>query len=291
MNAFPALVKSIVEEVKLPTPKQQGQKSAVARPPAQAAPASPQPKPPVTPAAVIIKKPAAPPASKEIVIFFGSFSLSLSRAIVFNALVRSYAAQKEKVFVVSAKQWLPTLRWMWGDLKNLEVVGIGSIEGGEKMLQALYAAKKDTLTLGENSLAWDRLAYERAGVPFNDRWDRFSVGGFSMLNASSGMTPPAIPPSQSPRYALIHDDAERGWHIRKELLPRGGLKHIRIDKSHPNLFAWQTLIENATEIHCVPSAVAVLADSIPTKGKLILHKYAKPNRVEPLYKKQWGVLA
>lgn len=280
MNAFPAIVKSIVEEVKLPAPKQQGQKPAAVRP---APPAPPQPKPPITPAVVTIKKPSAPKPPYEIVIFFGT--LSLSRAIVFNALVRSYAAQKEKVFVISAKQWLPSLKWMWGDLKNLEAVGIGSIEGGEKMLSALYAAKKDILNLNENSLAWDRLAYERAGAPFEDRWEKFKVG------ETESMIPPAIPPSQSPRYALIHDDAERGWHIRKELLPKGGLKHIRIDRSHPNLFAWQTLIENATEIHCVPSAVAVLADSIPTKGKLILHKYARPSRVEPIYKKQWGVLA
>lgn len=290
MNPFPAIAKSIVEEVALPKPKQQpptqGQKAATL-PAKPATPVAKQPEPVIKTASVQINKPSppAPKPSSEIVLFFGT--LSLTRAIVFNALVRSFAETKEKVFVVSAKSSIETLKWMWGDLPNICVVGHGSTARWPAMQASLRDAGKDWTGFSHAGLNWDRLSYEGAGVNFEDRWSKFKLG-----DASQGMTPPPLPLPQSPRYALIHDDAERGWHIRKELLPKGGLKHIRIDKSHPNLFAWQGLIANATEIHCVPSAVAVLADSIPTKAsKLVLHKYSRPQRVDPMMKKQWGVIA
>lgn len=287
MNPFPAIAKSIVEEVALPKPKQQapaqGQKAA-AMPAKPATPVTKQPEPVIKTASVQINRlvASAPKPSSEIVLFFGT--LSLTRAIVFNALVRSFAETKEKVFVVSGKSSLETLKWMWGDLPNICVVGHGSTARWPAMQASLKEAGKDWTGFSHAGLNWDRLSYEGAGVNFEDRWSKFIVGGYP------SMTPPTIPLPQSPRYALIHDDAEKGWHIRKELLPKGGLKHIRIDKSHPNLFAWQGLIENATEIHCVPSAVAVLADSIPTKAsKLVLHSYARPNRINPATKKNWAI--
>jgi hypothetical protein len=279
------MTKSIVEVVKLPEPKKQGKPPVGAPPPT----ATPTPKP--APATTTPPRPPLnppPKVGKELIVFFGT--LSLTRTIVFNGLVRNLATTKEKVFVVSAKQWGDSLKWMWGDLRNVEVVGAGTIEAASKMEKALTAAGKTVVNVNAIGPNWDRLGYERAGVSFEERWSKFVIGGLPINLAQPAPPPIALP--QSPRYALIHDDAEKGWHIRKELLPKGGLKHIRLDKSHPNLFAWQTLIENATEIHCVPSAVAALADSIPTKAaKLTLHKYSRPQHIDPAMKKNWGVIA
>lgn len=295
MNKFPGFVgRSIVEHVGLP---EKPSPPKVGTPPVKmvgqtlcqkvnAAGPSNQKSKPAT-ASLTIRKPEkqrTETESDEIVVFFGT--LSLSRALVFNAMVRSFADSKGKVFVVSAKQWSDTLKWMWADRPNIQVFGVGSLEAAQKMHRTLSESGKTVLSVNHSGISWDKLDYEVSGVPFEDRWAKFVIGG------QVQMIPPPIPEPQSTRYALVHDDAERGWHIRKELLPRGPIKIVRMDKSHPNLFAWRALIEGAYEIHCVPSAVSVLVDSIPTKANhLVLHNYARPGKVAATYKKQWGVIA
>lgn len=120
---------------------------------------------------------------------------------------------------------------------------------------------------------FDRSFYAQAGVPFNDKWQRFKIG--------------AEPPySPTECEILIHDDPERGFDI-------SGVAGYRPERQRTIFNAYYSALHDAKEIHCINSSVAILADLIntPNASKRFLHRYARPDGgALPIFGREWTIL-
>jgi len=213
-------------------------------------------------------------------------NLGLGDHILCNGLVRHLAQWKPGKFArdIILPCWernLPTVRHMFSDLPAVRVV---MVEGDG--LPTSYAGA-EILSIGINYRGpimhdqWDKAFYDRAGVPFEAKWDRFHVPASGTAIASDALVAP---------YSLVHDDPERGMGITRLVLNRvyirPGVAELLTD--------WRNVIRAAAEIHCIDSSVMHLAELLPTTGKLVYHKYARAqgNRqhTDAVFRKPWVVL-
>lgn len=208
--------------------------------------------------------------------------LGLGDALIVNALVRAKAVEHAEVIFPSKKQNVVTIKEMFSDLPNVKVI---EVEDDSDADLVSLKWKDNTLRLGMfnpnwngGKPGWDKLMYEQAGVPWEQRWD-----GFKAPQRNVDMTP--IAP-----YAIIHDDVDRGFGIPSARRPR--MPSVSVyPSSSGSLFDWSMVLAMAHEIHCIDSCVAILVDSIPTDAKkLVLHLYARPNAKPPTFRKEWEIL-
>ena len=118
-------------------------------------------------------------------------------------------------------------------------------------------------------MPWDAAFYHLARVPFEKRWSSFYMP--PTLNA---ILVPGVD------YVLCHEDIPRGYRIDPVRLSAEGrpvfyVSPPAIGLARP-IAEWVPLISNAAEVHCIDSAVMHLAESLPARGKLFYHKYARP---------------
>lgn len=85
------------------------------------------------------------------------------------------------------------------------------------------------------------------------------------------------------QYRFIHDDPERGFRIRmQDIKPLARTTVDAIDRWHRphdlamSILRYVDMIEYAAEVHVIDSAFFHLTESIQPKGKLFLHRYARP---------------
>lgn len=207
--------------------------------------------------------------------------LGLGDAFILNGMVRALAKKNGQITVPAKQHNVSTLRMLWSDLENVTIAPVEDDAGatfmaehheGSKLLLGLFGKEWN-----DGKPGWDKLMYRQAGVPFEERWSGFKIGSMPHQHAVNG-----------PPYALVHEDIERGFVIPSNRKPHLPCRHIWPSNS---VLDFVDMITNATEIHCIDSSVACLADSIPTKArKLVLHLYARPNAKPPIYKKEWTIL-
>lgn len=208
--------------------------------------------------------------------------LGLGDAFIMNAMIRALAEKRESITFPMKHQNIPTAKLLWSDVPNItllpvdddcEADSLAANYDGEKLMLGFYGKNWN-----DGKPGWDKIFYEQAGVPFEDRWNKFKIG--------------TVPPNNHRTvhpFALIHEDIERGFVIPNSRKPDMPSVHIW---PSPNLLDFLWMIENAEELHLIDSSVACLADSITTKAKkLVLHLYARPNAKPPSYKKPWIILS
>jgi hypothetical protein len=77
--------------------------------------------------------------------------------------------------------------------------------------------------------------------------------------------------------------------VTKNINPN--LRIIKAERSLTNnIFDYLKLIENAKEIHCIPSSFLFLCDSFDFKGDRFLHKYSRryPHHGAPTLRLEWN---
>jgi hypothetical protein len=208
--------------------------------------------------------------------------LGLGDAFIINGMVRALAKKHASLIFPVKHRNLDTLKNLWSDVPNItltpvdddtEADTLAENYKGQKLMLGLFSGRWNGGQPG-----WDELMYKQAGVPFEERWEGFKIGRI-----------PIHPHKFSaPRFALIHEDIDRGF-----VIPTNRKPDIPCFSVWPSgsLFDFVWMIKHAEEIHCIDSSVACLVDSIPTKAKkLVLHLYARPNAKPPTYKKDWIIL-
>jgi hypothetical protein len=93
-------------------------------------------------------------------------------------------------------------------------------------------------------------------------------------------------------YIFVHDDRERGYTIDRTRL-RGIPVYDPVSVLSDTILAFKDVLENAAEIHTIDSVFFHFAESLKPKGKLFIHRYARPynkryNDYKTRYK--WKVL-
>lgn len=207
--------------------------------------------------------------------------------IVSNAIVNHYADTHDVTVLCKSRDKI-SVAFMYRTRENITVIDVEDEAEAVRMAKAVKNAGKKFLGLGfygtpplpnPPPLGWDKTMYQQAGIPFSDRWNKFQVARQPSMEIE-------VPKGN---YIFLHDDPSRGYAINTDLLPKR-VKIVRPTRTEKNnIFEFWGLLENAWRIDCIDSSFAILADSLPFRKakKLVLHKYARPDGIEPQFLNDW----
>lgn len=211
--------------------------------------------------------------------------LGLGDHIICNGLVREYAKRFDVVKLFCKPQNVETVLHMYDDL-NLELL-IGDDDFVHEYM--IKNPPSNFVCVGfvhlNNKEPFDYQFYKLAGLNFKTRWESFYCPHnpkedelFDSLN---------LPP----KYALVHEDVERGYMIDHSEI---SLPIVELEKI-PNysLINWRKVIEGAAEVHMIDSSAMFLADSLEENdAALFVHRYARsnPQWQLPILKRPWKIL-
>ena len=214
--------------------------------------------------------------------------MSLGDYFVCNALVLNWARQSHEVHIPVVPQFMATISSLYSDHTNIKIVPFLGNEIEDQYIKEhqLHVINFRTifelvkLPLAGSSdpvdvpVHWDRQIYEYFDVPFSKRYLNFQMPQ-SLPNSLPLMH--KLNPDGTP-YVLWHKHTSKhvgGMGI--DLVtwrPAAGLpdkKIIEVELGNsPNLLDYWDLIQNADEIHCVPSSFHQLVDSVSAQLKATL---------------------
>lgn len=129
--------------------------------------------------------------------------------------------------------------------------------------------------------------YKQADIYYDVRWKHFFL--LRDYNAEQRLFA-SISPKEP--YAFIHDDAVRNMNIADSVTSVGTIiRPALAGLDAPILFNYLSIIEGATEIHCIDSCFAIMIDAIGInrpEQKKYLHTYAKGGTpYTKLYRTDW----
>lgn len=196
---------------------------------------------------------------------------------------------------------------MWRDVPELRIFGVVDDKEAASACEEAERQSIPVFRFGMHKAGdtfdiqnWDKEFYRQANLPFKERWDKFKVERLperELIVSRKGNSLIALHGDHEPvkeRYAFVHDDPERGCHIRADALPK--LPLIRASQINgpnwpANIFDWTGIVLGATEIHVMESCFAILADylTLPTATRLVIHGYTRKS-IAPSYSKRWEVL-
>ena len=114
--------------------------------------------------------------------------------------------------------------------------------------------------------------FEHAGVDYSARWRLCPIrDAYKFVPQASGGSLDGV------KKIFMHDDKARGFIINNQHIERGFIlsPNKNVDQS---ILRYAAYIIEAEDVHCIDSAFFWLADSLPTTGRLFLHKYSRWQR-------------
>lgn len=211
--------------------------------------------------------------------------LGLGDHIICNSIIRELAEKHDKVIVPAKHHNAESVRGMFSDLENVVIYPIENykemIAQGKpftKMHLGIYGDKWKTID------HFDSNFYMQAGIDFENRWENFKIGRNADCEYRLFRHYNVIPGE----YTLVHNQ-----HDNYKLNAAKIDNPTMIERhASENICNYYQLIENALEIHCIDSAFMFLVDSIPSKGTLFLHRYARhlDKFNTPTLRKNWNII-
>lgn len=225
-------------------------------------------------------------------LFFDS-SVGLGDAFVMNGIVHHYARQCEKLYYPARGEFFETLQCLYRDFPNIEVWRFYNNEQEEIFVETNNLLKVHSTPLITSEIHrigcekeyihvhWPQQIYENFDVPFKMRYLDAHIpahieGSQELYESLTG---------GEKEYAIVHrfaSDHPDGIPIDVQSYRRvqglGEIKVIEIREGQTtNMLQYKTLIENATEIHCIPSSFFNFVDSMVTKinAKCFFHDIRK----------------
>lgn len=222
------------------------------------------------------------------------WNLGLGDAIICNGLVRELAQRYDRIAVPCYEHNLPSVRHMFSDLPKVQVVGVigdtppplhmhpaeATIGGspGEWLYYRVVSVGMRARHSGRHSRGFDRDFYDAAEVDFECRWKSYSVP------VDGRETPPLAEPC-----SLVFNRYSEG--VCNYLHDISGGPPVLVAGDCPRITDWVPAISTAEVIHCMDSAPLHLVESVPTRGKLFFHKYARNDGNSNFtLRKDWTVL-
>lgn len=204
--------------------------------------------------------------------------------MICHGLVR-YHAEFRPVFLLCQVDNLATVRFMFSDTPMITVLPIADDTEGQARCLAYRNHGMEVMKLGYldqdptfSDVDYDKHFFRQALCDFDKRWSNFRVP----RSASPITFPPAC-------RVFIHEDQR--FKVDTSRIPTLALipKQV-IDRRSANLFDWIPALENASEIHCIPSSVYLMIDSLPefpSHIPLYCHRYSRPGVTYPEVRRKW----
>lgn len=222
--------------------------------------------------------------------------LGLGDHVICNGLIREISKTYGTVVLFVKEHNSKSVRFMFRDAQNINIM-IADDACAKNFINSNPEKKviiigHEYLDRSDTAKKFDRGFYEEAGFDFALRWKGFHVqrdiDQEQILFEKNGI-------DKDSKYLFVHDDKDltKGSSINVDKIDKKNRKIVFADSSMTgNIFDYLGIIENAEEIHCIPSCFMFLADSVETKGSLYMHRYTRnyPHYCEPSLKKDWIIL-
>jgi hypothetical protein len=179
------------------------------------------------------------------------------------------------------KIYQTSVEFMYKDLKNLKFISVEDDNEVNYWLE-LFQIKNiikigfENLNINIKDQYFDKAFYSQFNLPIETKWEKFYVERnldrekelFDLLNLKKD------------EYIFLHEDISRNFKINRDLIQN---KHLPIISPHQtdNIFDWYTVIENASEIHCICSSFKHLADSLELKSNKLYYHISYTNNGQP----------
>lgn len=203
--------------------------------------------------------------------------LGLGDHIICNGLVRHFAEVSEVLLLCKYSNYY-NVKFMYRDNPNIKIYKINNDNEANNVCMLYPNIMRVGFAVGgkrhENSL-WDENFYLNAGIDFNYSWSKFH---FDEDHSASETIFNKLNPLKED-YIFIHNiDSHNKDRIDYSIINQNK-KWIISDQSIP-FFNYYSIINNASEIHCIDSSFKHLIDRIPTTGNLYYHTKKEPKKFD-----------
>lgn len=225
--------------------------------------------------------------------------LGLGDHFMCHGIVREYCKKYSQVTIFCYPHNYLTVSFMYRDVLNLTI--IKSDDSAAKELISKNAShpqvsKYDEVkilgfqNLDKNTgipLEWQ--FYQLAGVPIDKKWSSFFID--RDFKKEQDIFEKITPKTD---YVFIHDDAKRGYSIKRGLISKNYIQLTPVRSLTENIIDYCMVIEKAKEVHVIDSSFMFLIDCLPYHNpdqKLYVHRYARDNNEWqlPILKKDWRI--
>jgi len=209
----------------------------------------------------------------------------LGDSFVSSGMAHHYADRSLELHIPCWEHFYETIACLYKDFDNIKVIPFKSdnniIDNENKyvadtrlsriMRTPLIFSKIKNYSL---IAMWDLQVYAHYELPYHLRYTNFRLP--SHIDGSNELFQQL---TNNEPYILVHrqtGDHPHGLPINVPAFRQAqGLSDIKLIEVVPeitnNMMQYVKLIQNAEEIHCVPSSFHCLVDSVPTSAKLFFH--------------------
>lgn len=199
--------------------------------------------------------------------------LGLGDHIICNGMIREFSTQFANIITFTTNRNIKNVMRMFSDVHNLyihEVSDATPITDTQIAISQEYnkCLLIDTSIYGNygsyGDKRFDEVFYEKAGIPFEKRFSSF----FVPRNHENEQKVMEMMGVKKQTYAFVHDDPSRGFLIPSGVCDSICQSGLRVIKNNPALplFDMRFFLENAKEIHCMPSSICDFCNSIDLPG-------------------------
>ena len=202
------------------------------------------------------------------------------------------------------KRYMNTVRQMLEDVPNITLIPLFNNYTYRQQnvllkvcsglgLKIISLGRFDSKYFSLSGMRLDEIFYFQGKLPLEARWSGFQFN--PRLEKEQILLEKYKKALKGP-YVFLHEDRSRGFmidraRIRKELI---------VIEPDPTLdftiFDYRTLIDNASEVHCIESSFSIFIDQLTKSNqKLFAHRYSRPEaknsfRHEINYKRDWKII-
>jgi hypothetical protein len=200
--------------------------------------------------------------------------LGLGDTIVCAPIIAKLAEGHEEIIVPCWRHNLESVESFFIDLPNVKVKVVTTHNELWDYEYRIGCYGESQRREGESFIDW---FYRQAGM---DREERLKY--CPLLKASKHVKQLQI--ADEPTI-FIHEDSLRDFII-DHISDKNEVRPLRASGS---ILKYVDILNKVDEIHCIDSSFLHLVESVPTKGRLLYHKYSRPYSETYNFIKEWKV--
>lgn len=207
--------------------------------------------------------------------------LGLGDAIICAPIIAKLASKHDEVIVPSWKHNEVSVQSFFVNHPNVKVVSIEDhnsymADFADSELKLGVYSKDYHQEDGENFIMW---FYRQAKMTQEERWNWCPIYE-AALKCDLEYNPQY--PLNETVFIQFHKD------FRLKIFHEKATNSVPLEGS---ILRYAELLMISPEIHCIDSSFLHLAESLPIKGRLFYHQYARPNSISDYkFRKQWTII-
>ena len=225
--------------------------------------------------------------------------LGLGDQIILSGAINYLSEKYRKIYLISYEKFKNSMLSLYNNNQSIEMIFLP--ESFNQLTQDKLEIEEFVIDYGrKNNLEILKVGYEnqikrlrfyesfykQLKLDYQISYDYFSVNSDKkMVEKLSSHLKNYFEIKGS--FKLIHNEHSSGFVDLKDINDQNNIFVTRDSDPYNNLFLYEELIKNATEIHCINSSFAHLVDRLNTTGKLIYHEILG-SRLK--FKKEWSYI-